>query len=314
MSKNPQAIEDLLVTNRDFLPIALKLIENARKSIDLLAYSFSIGSPGGRYNEKSAAYAVARALVTAKRNRGDDLEIRIYMEGSRETAARNQVTARYLKKAGIEVVMGTTHAKGFCIDGSYVLFGSTNLTDQSIRRNNEANLVTNRPQIIRGFEKYFDHYWKGGKHGGIRLPPPLLADGAFKPSLLKLIERAKSSLEFSIYFFDLDAVEEALIQAHRRGVVVTGFLHDHRSFALSYVQRTRATMKRLRRTGITELSLGPDDLFSHSKFIVADRKKFMLGTGNWLPEDVDTHPQLYIAMSQPKLADELAQFMRVCQG
>jgi phosphatidylserine/phosphatidylglycerophosphate/cardiolipin synthase-like enzyme len=301
--------QDLLVVNRDYLPTLLRLLENAEHSVDVLAYSFSIGRSFGPFNTRSQSFQVAQKLAELTKRRPVPVHVRVYLEGERETSERNSVTAHFLKRAGVEIVMGTTHAKGFCIDKKYLLFGSTNLTDQSLRKNNETNLVTTRSSAVKQFLRYFDYYWKGGTHGGIRLKSPLFADGSFKKPLLDLIKNARRTIEFSIYFFDFREVEEALLQAHGRGVKIRGFVHDHRSFALSYVKRTRATVQRLKRAGIRDLTFGPDDLFTHSKFLVADRSTLMIGTGNWLVEDVTTQPQLYFKLSDANLCRELADVL-----
>ena len=45
--------------------------------------------------------------------------------------------------------------------------------------------------------------------------------------------------------------------------------------------------------------------FSHAKYLVADKKELVLGTGNWLMEDVVIHPQLYVHQSGKALSGKL---------
>lgn len=299
----------IFVTPDSYLVVLLKLLEGARDSIDVLQFSFAIGSESGRIDFKGAPFKIAQLLKDLKK-RKKSLRIRVCLEGRRETSGRNRITGSYLKAAGIDVRYGSSHAKGFCIDGRYLLIGSTNLTNQSILRNNEANLVIDDLAVAEQFTKYFNYRWKDGRHGGIHLDPPLFADGDFKSALIETINASKKQLEFSIYFFDHREIENALIAAHKRGVKIFGFLHNHKSFALSYVQRTRATAKRLRNAGIEHLYLGPIDKFSHSKFIIVDRKIVMLGTANWLVEDVITHPQLCVRLENQILAKDVSKYLR----
>ena len=295
-----------LVLNDDYLPALMKVLDKAKKKIDILAYSFAIGSAKGVLAKKNAPYQIAEKLAEIKKAHGDDIQIRLYIEGLRETVERNKTTVDFLKKAGVEIVYGSTHAKGFCIDDRYLLFGSTNLTNQSILKNYETNLLIDDPEIAQGFEEYFNYMWNGGKHGGIVLEPPWIADGGFKDVLTEMIDTAKYRIEFSIYFFIQADIEKALIRAAERGVKITGFIHHHNSFALWYVRRTRDTVTRLQKAGITDLHFGPGHLFTHSKFLIRDRKEVLLGTGNWLNEDVHIHPQLYIQIKNPTLAKALA--------
>jgi phosphatidylserine/phosphatidylglycerophosphate/cardiolipin synthase-like enzyme len=295
----------LLITDDNYLPALMMLLEKAKTNVDVVAFSFAIGVEGKR-RAASAPAKIADKLIALK-NKG--LNIRLFLEGYRETAERNRVTAEYLKKAGIDVKYGSTHAKGFCIDKKYLLFGSTNLTNQSIQKNFETNVLLRDLDAIEGFEIYFEHLWKGGKHGGIKLPPPMVADGGFKDVIIQMIDSAQKTLEFSIYFFHLSEIERAMIRAFDRGVKVTGVFHHHSHFALSYVHRTKATAERMREAGITNLHYGPGNLFTHSKFLIRDRKEVALGTGNWLHEDVKIHPQLYIHLKSPKFARELARHL-----
>lgn len=102
-----------------------------------------------------------------------------------------------------------------------------------------------------------------------------------------------------------------MIRAHERGVKVIGYIHDHAAFALSYVRRTHGTAARLKAAGIKSLSFGPNYLFTHSKYIIKDKKEVLLGTGNWLHEDVKIHPQLYVLLDLAKaLSKNLGKQMK----
>lgn len=291
-------VDTLLVTERNYLKVLLPLLDAARKSVDMLAFSFSTAGASG------PPFEIAMKLKELAR-RG--VKVRIYMEGVRETEARNRITAHFIK--GAEVKYGATHAKGFCVDKRYLLIGSTNLTAQSILRNNETNVLVEDAVVVREFGRYFAHLWKGGGHGGCRLKPPMFADGAFKKELVRLIDGAEKRLEFSIYFFQQTDIERALRRAHDRGVKITGFVNQHRSFALSFVRRTRGTVSRLRAHGLDDLHFDRPDMFTHSKYMIVDRRVVFLGTGNWLQEDVDTHPQLYLRVDDPKIARALAKHL-----
>lgn len=294
----------LLVTEQTYLPVLLELLEHAHDEVLLLTFSFGLSRPG----PNSPVYQIANKLMAIKKRRRK-LKLKVLLEGVRETADRNRQTAALLRRAGAQVRFGSTHAKGFAVDQRYLLLGSTNLTNQSLTRNNETNVLLDAPAVVAEFSRYFAHRWKNGKHGALHLEPPLLADGDFEPVLLEMIAAAKKRLEFSIYFFSLTSVEQALIAAHVRGVHITGFINHHRSFALSYVRRTQATVRRLRAAGLKDLHFDQPDKFTHSKYLIKDRREVALGTGNWLPEDTHTHPQLYLHLKDAALARALAKHL-----
>lgn len=293
-------IDAALIVDADYMPALLALLDRASTCVDVIAYSFSIGAP--KNAASSAPLVVARKLVELLR-RG--VKVRLYIEGRRETAERNAPTAQMLEEAGAEVRHGSTHAKGFCVDRKHVLFGSTNLTTQSITKNIETNLFFDDARVAAGFNRYFDHLWSGGTHGGVTLELPMIADGDFERVLIDLIDRAEKRIDFSIYFFHHSAIQDALIGAHVRGVDVRGLIHNHNAFAMSYVERTRGTVKRLVAGGLTDLHYGPTSLFTHSKYLVRDEAEIYLGTGNWLHEDVKIHPQLAVLFTNPVVARQM---------
>lgn len=295
-----------VITDQDYLPTLLKHLDASKKSVDLMSFSFAIGSSSGKISQKGAPFSVAKKLVEISQK---GVRVRVFSEGLRETVDRNRVTADFLKDGGVDVRYGSTHAKGFCFDKKIVFFGSTNLSQQSITKNYEANLLLKGEEYAREFLKYFNYHWKGGHHGGVKLKAPFFPDGAFKKELIRVIDEAKKAIHFSIYFFDHKEIERALIRAHERGVKITGLLHRHMSFALSYIYRNQATMRRMRAAGIDGLHSGIPWTFSHAKYLVADGKELVLGTGNWLEEDVSIHPQLYIHLTDKSLSSKLIQHL-----
>jgi phosphatidylserine/phosphatidylglycerophosphate/cardiolipin synthase-like enzyme len=308
--KKPFAPKTTPVFDQDYLPTALKLIAKAKKRIDLMSFSFAIGSAAGKINYSAAPYKLAEAIANLKKKR-PEVQVRFFVEGLRETIDRNRITAEFLEERGVEVRYGSTHAKGFCVDDRYVLFGSTNLTNQSIMKNHEANLLIDDKRAAAQFTRYFEHHWKGGGHGEIDLEEPFLADGAFEEATIELCRTAKRTLDFSIYFFNHRGIEKAIVEAHQRGVKVKGFIHQHKSFAYPYVARNRATVKRMRSEGIEDLHLSIPTTFSHSKYIVMDRKEILLGTGNWLLEDVHIHPQLYVHLKDAAVSRALIKHLNM---
>jgi phosphatidylserine/phosphatidylglycerophosphate/cardiolipin synthase-like enzyme len=290
-----------LVVDNDYLSTLLNLLDGANERVDLITYSFTIP----KRIPNSAPKEIAEKLVST-RARGVD--VRVYIEMYRETAPRNRPTAQFFEDAGIEVRHGKTHAKGIRVD-ERVLFGSTNMTQQSLTKNIETNLLFDDERVTHGFNQYFTHLWNGGKHGGVVLDPPMIADGGFERVLIDVIDTAQSRIDFSIYFFHHSAIQNALIRAQKRGVHVRGLIHTHEAFAMSYVRRTHGTVQRLVDGGVTDLHFGPPHLFTHSKFLVRDESDIFMSTANWLHEDVKIHPQLSICFENPTLARALTSHL-----
>ncbi len=290
-------------------------LAKAKSSIHILQFSFAISDDEGNFFKDSDPYKIAEQLVQLKK-KNPKLQVQLYIEGERDTAIRNKITAAFLAENGIDVKEGKTHAKGFAIDDQTLLLGSTNLTTQSLRYNNETNLLLHEhPQIVKGFNQYFDLLWKNKerKPGAYPEQPvegiQLLADGVYKQKLLALIGKAEKTIDFSIYYFHEADIEKALIEAHKRGVKIRGYLNQHKSFGLELVERNKKTMKRLHEAGVKEVYLDLDTFFSHSKYLIVDGNTILLGTGNWNRSDVEEHPQLYLQVENPALSDSLSRHL-----
>ena len=115
-----------LITDQDYFPTLLNELNLASTSIDILSFSFAIDDGNGQLQTSGQAYIIAKKLVDLKKEKGDSLKIRLFIEGERSTVDRNKITGDFLEKAGVIVKYGSTHAKGFLIDHKKLLFGSTN--------------------------------------------------------------------------------------------------------------------------------------------------------------------------------------------
>lgn len=299
-----------LVMDQDYFPTLISELNKAETSIDILSFSFAIDNGSGTIQPNNQAFFVARTIAEIKAKKGNEIQIRLFIEGARNTADRNKITADYLEKAGVIVKYGSTHAKGFSIDHKKIFFGSTNLTTQSMMKNNETNILSDDTQIIKGFDLFFDNLWSGGIHDSLKLETPMIADSSYKEALLNAIRTAKTSLSFSIYYFNDSEIEKALIEAFtQRGIHVRGYFNQHKTFALDLVEKNRHTVKRMRAEGLNDLHFDLDTMFSHSKYIIKDNEEILLGTGNWNRSDVEIHRQLYIHLKDSELATELSQHL-----
>ncbi len=301
--------ESTLVVDQDYLPTLLKELDKSETSVDVLAFSFAIDDGQGNIQSTNAAFQVAEKLVNLKKEKGHSIAIRLYIEGERSTFDRNKITSDYLEKAGIQVKFGSTHAKGFSIDHKTILFGSTNLTTQSMMRNNETNILSDDSLIVKGFDFFFDNLYKGGSIGSVALEKPMLADGVYKAFILNAIKTATKSLEFSIYYFNDADIENELIKASKRGVVITGYFNSKIIPGSNLVEKNREAVERMKKNGITELYFASDKAFTHSKYIICDKEKIILGTGNWNYSDVNSYRQLYVELNDAQLAVSLASHL-----
>jgi phosphatidylserine/phosphatidylglycerophosphate/cardiolipin synthase-like enzyme len=128
----------------------ISLVENARESVDILAYSFTLDR-------------LADALIRARRN---GVAVRgVFDEDS--TLSNQGADFSQLQKAGLDVHLdgddGLMHSKAIIIDGKIVAFGSYNFTASAENKNDENILIIADPQIADSFEQTFERIYQNSK-------------------------------------------------------------------------------------------------------------------------------------------------------
>jgi phosphatidylserine/phosphatidylglycerophosphate/cardiolipin synthase-like enzyme len=109
-------------------------------------------------------------------------------------------------------------------------------------------------------------------------------DAGLRP-LLKAVGRARKTIDIVIFRFDLDEMEQALVEASDRGVTVRALIaHTNRGGE----QRLRKLEQRLLKGGITVCRTDDDLVRYHGKVLTVDRRtSYVLGF-NYTKEDLES--------------------------
>jgi len=124
--------------------------------------------------------------------------------------------------------------------------------------------------------------------------------------LLKAIKRARKAIDIVIFRFDIDAIEEALTKAVRRGVTVRALIaHTNRGGA----SKLRKLESRMLKAGVT-LSRTADDMVRyHGKLLIVDRKQaFVLGF-NYTHQDIQRSRSLGLVTRNPKVVRDILRIV-----
>lgn len=151
----PAEITD--VSNRDYADAVIKILDNAKESIDMVMYLIS-------YNEKdqeSPVYKLMHALGDAHK-RG--VKVKVILDyrssGDAKEGAVSYYAYKFLKDAGIKVKFDTpsvyTHNKTIVIDNKIVVAGSANWSQAALEKSNETNLIVESPQLAEDILKRFN--------------------------------------------------------------------------------------------------------------------------------------------------------------
>lgn len=126
--------------------------------------------------------------------------------------------------------------------------------------------------------------------------------------LVQMIERTRSTIDFSVMGFSQNTIIDALIRAHHRGVRLR-FVGDARH----YFGHQRA-YEEFDRLGI-EMQVGNQNHIMHDKFFVFDSRYVLTGTGNITPTGFGRNDNNWVSIDSPQVAaDFVAEFEQQLRG
>lgn len=227
----------------------LDRLDAAKTSIDVAIYDFNRESVRDALlaaHEDGVAIRVvadnnARAAQGSKQN-FDALEeegIPIVVDGivPTTTVASADAIAEMLDATPDDVLRSAImHDKYFIVDKRWVWTGSVNMSDSDMTLNHNNALDIESPALAALYQTDFDQMFLDGKFGTRKtasITHTVNIGGApiqvyFGPQddpmeqIIAAVNGAQSSIDFAIFTFTDDALADALIAAHARGVHVRG--------------------------------------------------------------------------------------------
>ena len=154
---NDRPEEIRVLTDSDYFPVLLGMIDKAEKNIDLAMFLFKTSINRKRRNKPDQ---IRDALVNSTK-RG--VRVRVFLEKSgydEKINETNRRVAKDLEKAGITVIFDTpektTHNKMVIIDQRFSLVGSHNFTHAALKYNHELSLLIDDPKLAKKLIRYME--------------------------------------------------------------------------------------------------------------------------------------------------------------
>lgn len=282
------AIEAVL--NQDYLTRALQVIQSAETRLDIVQFEAASSS--------ILDILIGAVIQTAQRG----VPVRVLLD---DEISDNKTTLARLQQAGIAAKLDNTktrtHTKLVLADHGFIA-GSTNWSQTSITKNNEANVLVRDPTAITAMGKYASALWDHPSSYA-KIPTStsqvvaLYGDGdgkstsSYQPVVMPLLKAAKSRIWLCVYSLNVSASEVsakssavgatvAEIQAAvGRGVDVRVIL-DQSSFSTPESGQVNAASGALVKSYGAQVRMDPMDTITHAKFIVID-DALVLGSNNW---------------------------------
>lgn len=130
------------------------------------------------------------------------------------------------------------------------------------------------------------------------LPPEThFAPGEACPQrIVQLIQSARKTLDICVFTITDDRIAEAIIEAHRRGVVLRVITDNEKAFDLG------SDVVRLQDAGV-ELKVDQTPFHMHHKFALFDRQLLLTGSYNWTRGAARDNLENFIVTSEKRLVD-----------
>jgi len=285
----------LLVMPDDTIEPILASIGGAAKSLRIKMFSVS-------------DRRVLSALVKAHRRK---VKIRVLLNPARHSGEiQNRGARTVLEEAGIDVldtnpVFPVTHEKSMVVDDSTAFIGSLNWDPDNFVETREFAVTSSDPDEVAEVIECFEADWSRQPFH-LRRPSNLIwcPDGG-RERIAQFIDEAKHSLFVQNERYQDAIIVEHLVRAKIRGVKV------HVMARPSHSLRARKLIE-----GVGDLRIMNDvgigihkmkDLKLHSKVLLADKSRAVVGSINLTSTSFDDRRELAIQLNDPDVVDRLVK-------
>jgi phosphatidylserine/phosphatidylglycerophosphate/cardiolipin synthase-like enzyme len=201
------------------------------------------------------------------------------------------------------------HNKFMVVDSGEVWFGSLNLTDNDLRRNNNNFMRIFSFELNANFATEFGEMWEQqfGPRSPANTPYPLLSFDAseldlyFSPEdkprdeILRVLNDAESEIRFMAFSFTDEAIGTALINADNQGLEVSGVIETFQSDGTgSQYQRLRSNRLDVKRDG--------NGGVMHHKVMIIDQEIVILGSYNFTASAYQSNDETLVIIKDAGVA------------
>ncbi len=294
--------------NRDFLPAALDIIQQADSRIHVIEFEISPYGP---------VLDIFQALEDAV-ERGVD--VRLLAD---EAVGSTEGALSTLASMGIITSLdspGTTTHNKLIISDSQVLVGSTNFSSSSIDYNNEVDLWIRSSQVTEYYESYFQALWADSDSepqvswtGGQDLVP--LSNRDILDAELSCIQGASSQVSVIMYAMlyyedspdaSCTRLVTALLDAHAAGRSVEVILDA--SWWITQHDINAAAARLLQSAGV-DVRFTDSSIITHAKLLTCD-DTVIVSDANWSTSGLDYYNGTSVQVTDQGIADQYRDYFQ----
>jgi phosphatidylserine/phosphatidylglycerophosphate/cardiolipin synthase-like enzyme len=287
----------LIVMPDDTVGPILDAIGNATKSLRIKMFSLS-------------DRRVLSALLTAhKRN----LKIRVLLNPARHSGEiQNKGARTLLLDAGIDVLdsnpaFAVTHEKSMVVDDATAFIGSLNWDPDNFEETRDFAVVSTDPDEVAETIECFEADWSRQAFEPRRPSNLIWCPGTGRDRIAQFIDEAKHSLFVQNERYQDAIILERLVRAKLRGVKVHVMTRPSHSLRARKLAEGVGALRIMDDVGIGIHKM--KRLKLHSKVLLADKSRAIVGSINLTSTSFDDRRELAIQSNDPGVVTRLAKIV-----
>ena len=270
------------VNNKAYYDRALLVMNTAEKQLDIV-----------QFEAKSSLFVDNFGdAIEAAHKRGVTVRVLLDDEVEDNVKLRKRLSAAGVA-AKIDSAALRTHCK-IVRSEKAALLGSTNWSQTSMTKNNEANLLIRHDAARATIAEYIDKLWSNSaSHYTVMTSTSsqaaVYSDKGYKDIAIKLIDKAEEHIEIVAYAMNLDPnfktgpVQDVIARIEKRMAskpkLKVRVLLDQSPWSEINTDINKTAVAELKKRGI-DARLDDPDTITHAKVLIVDGK-VVLGTNNW---------------------------------
>jgi len=284
----------LIVMPDDTIEPILQAIGGAAKSLRIKLFSLSEPS-------------ILKALLDARRR---NVKIRVLLNPAhRSGEIQNLGSRNVLLEAGIDVLdtnpaFAVSHEKSMVVDDATALIGSFNWDADNFEQARDFGVLSSDPEEVAEVMECFEADWSRQSFEP-RQPSDLIWCPGGRDRIAAFIDEAKHSLFVQNERFQDGLIVEHLVRAKLRGVKVHIMTRPSGSLHAKKLVEGLGDLRIMRDVGIGIRKLRR--LRLHSKMLLADKSRAVIGSINLSVSSFDERRELAIQVSDAAVLDRLVK-------
>ena len=222
----------------------------------------------------------------------DGVDVHVLLDKKQQDLAYNTM-GEELKNAGVTVTLienqlavdATMHNKFALLDGKTLMAGSANYSFTALNKSDEDLVILEDPALVARYQLEFDELIAAGDvssapyMNGEKIQAWMGPEDGLNYKIADALDGAQTTAVVAMFQLNASKIVDALIAAHKRGVVVVVVLDKIQADQVDALADEALAVENV--PVLLADNTNSNYAEMHSKFLVVDHKTVLMGSYNW---------------------------------